>query len=354
MKQRIAYFDLLKGIAIFLVVMGHALTMCIRQIDAAFLFKIIGEIHMPIFFFISGFLTYKATADRDFVSPDLKKRFIQLIIPFFVVSALWIWYFPHSHLLSPISSCLQDMYCSYWKDGYWFTLCLFELFVICLPLSKTFSMLRSLWQQIAITIAVYAVLIILSAYVSFPDENFDIAGIGLLTRFFPIFMAGIFANKYKEAYHHICTDSLWFTIAVVAFTLSWYSVVYPWDLPMLPSWSKYIASPVEHLSLIVIAVAAISPWSAKEFAPGHRPSAVARYFDFLGKESLSIYLLHYFFLFPLTPLQVPLQEIGLPLVPLTLITAAIAFAVVAITLFVAHLIGKSRLLSLLLIGKNQF
>lgn len=37
MKQRIEYFDLLKGIAIFLVVMGHALTMCIRGIDAAFL-----------------------------------------------------------------------------------------------------------------------------------------------------------------------------------------------------------------------------------------------------------------------------------------------------------------------------
>ena len=75
MKQRIEYFDLLKGIAIFLVVMGHALTMCIRGIDAAFLFKLIGQVHMPIFFFISGFLTYKDT----FAPPALKKRFLQLI-----------------------------------------------------------------------------------------------------------------------------------------------------------------------------------------------------------------------------------------------------------------------------------
>ena len=81
MKQRIEYFDLLKGIAIFLVVMGHALTMCIRGIDAAFLFKLIGQVHMPIFFFISGFLTYKDT----FAPPALMKRFLQLIIPFFVV-----------------------------------------------------------------------------------------------------------------------------------------------------------------------------------------------------------------------------------------------------------------------------
>ena len=41
--------DLLKGIAIFMVVMGHVLTMCIRGIDSAALFKIIGEVHMPLF-----------------------------------------------------------------------------------------------------------------------------------------------------------------------------------------------------------------------------------------------------------------------------------------------------------------
>ena len=56
-KQRIEYFDLLKGIAIFMVVMGHALTMCVRGLDAAFLFKLIGQVHMPVFFFISGYLT---------------------------------------------------------------------------------------------------------------------------------------------------------------------------------------------------------------------------------------------------------------------------------------------------------
>ena len=74
-NQRIEYFDLLKGIAIFLVVMGHVLTMCIRKIDAAFLFKLIAETHMPIFFFISGYLTYKCTAGSSFAAPKLKKRF---------------------------------------------------------------------------------------------------------------------------------------------------------------------------------------------------------------------------------------------------------------------------------------
>ena len=93
-KQRIEYFDLLKGIAIFMVVMGHALTMCVRGLDAAFLFKLIGQVHMPAFFFISGYLTYKANTDNQFITPGLKKRFIQLIIPFLVITPLWVWYFP--------------------------------------------------------------------------------------------------------------------------------------------------------------------------------------------------------------------------------------------------------------------
>ena len=57
--KRVDTFDLLKGIAIFLVVMGHVLTMCIRDIDSSVAFKLIGEVHMPVFFFISGYFTYK-------------------------------------------------------------------------------------------------------------------------------------------------------------------------------------------------------------------------------------------------------------------------------------------------------
>lgn len=354
MKQRIAYFDLLKGIAIFLVVMGHVLTMCIRQIDAAFLFKVIGEIHMPVFFFISGFLTYKTTTGTDFVSPNMKKRFIQLIIPFFVVSALWIWYFPHSHLMSPMSSNILDMYCTYWKDGYWFTLCLFELFIIYLILSKVLSKVNSIAIQLAIVTAVYVALIFLAKTVSSVDDNYDIAGVGLLSQFYPIFMIGVYANKFRDLYKKACSNNRCYTIAAILFVLVWYAIVYPWDLPFLPEWTEFIARPIEHATLMIIAVAAISSWSEKEFAADHRPSAVARYFNYLGKESLSIYLLHYFMLFPLTTLQLPLkEELGLALVPLVTISAVVAFVVIGITLFVAYLIGKSKLLGLLLIGKNN-
>ena len=34
-KQRLQYFDMLKGIAIFMVVMGHVLTFCVREKENA-------------------------------------------------------------------------------------------------------------------------------------------------------------------------------------------------------------------------------------------------------------------------------------------------------------------------------
>lgn len=110
--------DLLKGIAIFMVVMGHVLTMCIRDIDAATLFKIIGEVHMPIFFFISGWFTYKTTEDGRIRRPNLRQRAMQLIVPMVIVSSLWVLYFPTSGLKSPLPTGFDGLWLGEFKNGY--------------------------------------------------------------------------------------------------------------------------------------------------------------------------------------------------------------------------------------------
>lgn len=358
MKQRIGCFDLLKGIAIFLVVMGHALTMCIRGIDAAFIFKLIGQVHMPIFFFISGFLSFKNYngSEFGFTAASLKKRFLQLIVPFVVMSALWHFYFPHSGLGSPMADSIAGLYCSFWKDGYWFTLCLFELFLIYWPLSAILRRLKALGARVAVVAAVEALLLTAAHLWASEPQNFDPAGITLLSWFFPIFMAGVFARKYASCYHTATTSGTWLTVASITFALTLYCIVYPWDLPFLPWWSHIVARPLLHVSTVIIAVAAVEPWSRREFpqpeASQHSPSAVARYFRLLGTESLPIYLLHYFFLFPLTPLQEPLRAMGLQLVPLAVVAAVTALCVTATTLLATHIIYRSPLLSLMLLGKN--
>lgn len=359
-KQRDHKFDLLKGIAIYLVVMGHVLTMCIRGLDAAFIFKFIENVHMPVFFFISGYFSFKQYGSRTYCPPKLGKRFCQLMIPFFVVSALWVLYFPHSGLQSPLSDNLPDLYRSYWKDGYWFPLCLFELCLIYYGVSRLLSKLNKTGAQVLLMIVVYVALQALAWCFSSEENNVDYLCLGLLAQFFPIFMIGVMAHKFKDLFNSMthCNSSL--AVAAIVFGVLLFVVAYPWDMPwgsssMGTSLIRMVALPVMHLSLIVIAMAAIEPWALKEYNGNdenhNKPGVVARYFNLLGKESLAIYLLHYFFLFPLTMLQEPLKSMALGFTPLAVVTAIVAFVIIALTLLVVYIINRSRWLSLVLIGK---
>ena len=350
-KKRIVYFDLLKGIAIFLVVMGHVLTMCIRGVDAAFLFKFIGQVHMPVFFFISGYMTYKCTEQGGWARPKLGKRFLQLIVPFVVMSALWVWYFPHSHLESPLHDNLPDLYRSYWKDGYWFTLCLMQLCIVYWPVSVVMSRIKHLWAQVLVVAIVYGGLAALSMAFADEEANLDLAGVGLLARFFPVFMMGALAHCHKAGFDRLWHSEWALLTAIVVGALSFYAVVYPWDLPWLPTYSEFVTIPVMHACLMVVALAMIEPWSNREYGEECRPSMIARFFNLLGSESLGIYLCHYFFLFPLTMLRQSVTDMGLATLPLIVISAAVALCIIGVTLLAMRFIKCSRVLSFLMLGK---
>jgi len=78
MKERFHYIDNLKGFLIILVVLGHCIQYSISDFDHNIVFRIIYSFHMPLFMFVSGFVSYKAEYKKD----SIRKRFVQLIIPF--------------------------------------------------------------------------------------------------------------------------------------------------------------------------------------------------------------------------------------------------------------------------------
>lgn len=79
MRVRLCYLDVLKGILIILVVLGHAIQATFPNYLHNFLFRFIYSFHMPLFFVISGFLTYRGMQGHD---DKLMKRAVQLLIPF--------------------------------------------------------------------------------------------------------------------------------------------------------------------------------------------------------------------------------------------------------------------------------
>lgn len=344
-NQRLQYFDILKGVAIFLVVMGHVLTIGIRNIDNAFLFKIIGEIHMPLFFFISGYFTYKVTGDnRPFRYPQLKKRFLQLIVPFVTISSLWIIYFPHSGLESPLDSSWSGLYSDLWKNGYWFTLCLFEIILI---YAATVPLLRRCKSPAAIMASTISVCILTGIIcISIPTHVNFMTGLPLALQFFPIFMAGVIARKYENRFDAITSDSRIYTVALIVLCLMTYYVCYYWEFPSIPEDCRYVARVVLHLSLAIVAVALF-----KSCGNTGKANPVTDIFTRIGKDSLAIYLLHYFFLFPMGGIRQSLIDMGLGIVPTAIISAFSAAFIIAAVMMVYAIIKKSRILALLLTGK---
>lgn len=346
MKERILYFDLLKGTAIFLVVMGHALTMCIRDIDAAPLFKIVSQVHMPIFFFVSGFLAYK----DGFAMPKLGKKVSQLLVPTIVVGTIWFFVFPSTKIESPLYTTVEGMLLDPWKNGYWFTLCLFELFLVYSAIAWVLRRIASgLLKLIVVCVGYFALFLLSKCSILTGGDPLSLT---LTTQFYPVFFMGVFAHRHIDTYNNITTgDKAYYPIAWLVLIPLYYLASYPWEFEFLPKDYQYITTPIMNAALIVVAVVLAKGWSGNELANGVKPTAITRYFNYLGQKSLGIYLLHYFFLFPLAPLREPLRNLGLSILPTLVVAVIVAFFVVACALFAVYCVERNKFLARILIGK---
>ncbi len=85
MKKRIDFIDVAKGIAIILVVIGHLPRDIMREnnILINFIYQWIYIFHMPLFFFLSGYLTKKYINKNK--SKYITNKVKKMLIP-------WIFY----------------------------------------------------------------------------------------------------------------------------------------------------------------------------------------------------------------------------------------------------------------------
>ena len=109
--------DNIKGLLIILVIVGHTIQYCSSTYETDFVFRFIYSFHMPLFFFVSGYLSNRGRWDSNVIA----KRAVQLLIPF----VIWAFLVP---LLRTgdfdLASSLQVLV--YPDKGLWF---LYNLFV---------------------------------------------------------------------------------------------------------------------------------------------------------------------------------------------------------------------------------
>lgn len=190
MNERNVLLDVLKGFTIVLVVLGHSIQYVqINNFDEIFLFRLIYSFHMPLFMFVSGYVSFK-TFDGSF--KKLIKRFKSLIIPFwawflfsFSFSALMFFFKGEGmpSLMYSLKSVLKSP-----DYGLWFLWVLFLNYIVLFLSLKTSSRREE--------IPMFIILIGINLFLHY--TRLDVLGIGLLSWHLRFYLLGYIVNKYKN------------------------------------------------------------------------------------------------------------------------------------------------------------
>lgn len=116
-ENRNQFVDIMRGIAMLLVVLGHTMTGCTANSQSSFLFNIIWSLQMPLFILISGYVTKysRPIADGNGLWKYVKRRTVAYMLPWAV------WSFLVRGIIFGENSFLNVKHLLWNMDsGYWF------------------------------------------------------------------------------------------------------------------------------------------------------------------------------------------------------------------------------------------
>ena len=175
-RERDVRLDVLKALAILLVILGHAITLVYgRATSAPFamgtLFTVVAAVNVPLFMFVSGYLTRSAPS-LDWVW----QRAVRLLVPYAAWSVLvffasyrmvgWTWF-------------IKPLWVPQNQNGLWFLYVLFEFCVIWAVVSRNKWVM---WATVALCFLL-PVDTLLAPYARY-------FGLWIMCSQFPIFAAG--------------------------------------------------------------------------------------------------------------------------------------------------------------------
>lgn len=332
-KAHIQYLDVLKGVIIFLVVVGHAFHFGFEYYRST-LFYILRNIDMPIFLFLSGLLGSSVLRfDTHSVVAYWLKKARQLLLPLCTLPFLYALFFDieWKHLL------LDRMH-----GGYWFTLSLFEMFVLLYLVRATNTLVNKgdkPWvEPILAILSLVFVLLIDEPWQKLHAPSWEALSWGKTNYLYYYFLFGYFVGKHKRIEELICTSQVQF-IALAVFTACIYREV---------TVHRVLDGIPASFTGIMMAYA-----TAKRL--GNNSNALNKVCAYLGRESRSIYLTHYFLLFSAPMLGKWLKSFkGDSRLFLLECLAASGYAIIVIgaTLLLVRMLKSNEYLNTLFYGKR--
>lgn len=280
-KERIQYIDAMRGFTMILVVYSHVCIFCFNDYFMAFN-DILFLLRMPCFFFISGWLFYKAGRiwDTFTVKQVVSNKFMVQIVPTVIFLALH----ERTHFFHQLGA---------FKGGYWFTFALFVYFMIYI-LSALFFHRCKCKDSLRLLLA-----LIISVSAFWYDSNYrhvsvclgwgrEVLGLlGFVTwRYYLFFFLGTLVKKYFDQFQRM-TDRYVVKILVVAFFVL--MALSPRYEQLLLAYLRFVVCGICGMVMVFTFFRQFASWFTKE----HPIGCCLQY---IGTRTLDVYLLHFFFL----------------------------------------------------------
>ena len=330
MNKRLEYLDCLRGIVMLMVVFTHTCGhFCLNCKDSFWLNHIFSIVMLPGFFFISGWFTSVNTTHRGII-----KRFKAMLIPTALMFTIYVFFYWGN--MEKFSYCISEEY----KFGYWFT---FALFLMNLLHWGT-SWILSCSKKISDTINVIALICITILLVLLKDWDWNhnealLAkwfSLRLVAMYFPFYVLGICCKKWECLFHRIINNEYIVAITMIVF---------------LAGLSKQDGGFYFGLLMGILSVFLLYRLVFFYQDSFSEKTKIGRQLCIIGRNTLPIYLIHYFFFLGL---KLPEVEAGLDIHTqwgvITTVALLLTLLIVYSSLGIAKLLALSKPLSKILIG----
>ena len=344
--QRVDYIDALKGFLIISVVMCHVAGFCLGiQDDIPSFHPIFFEFRNPPIFFVSGLFAYKIGTVWDISNcyKLIKKKFVTIAWPTLIFFSALLYVHPSYHGRTFLHDSIKDLW------FHWFTLSLFFFFVFYSIIGLLTSQIKNeiIKSFIVLTIGTlfYLLFSVQSIFNNLPVTDNIKLFLGMeYWGFFFFFVLGILARKHFSTFLLALNSNILIAASIFIFLL--------FNLFRIPLQNNYfnLFRITTYITGIILVI---------NFFRRYPPKGLFNnIMTFIGKRTLDIYLIHYFFLplalyentsiFRVTPM--PILEFC--------VTLVISLAIIAMSLLVSYTIRLSPLSTLIIFGnkihrKNQ-
>lgn len=324
--KRIEFIDAMRGFTMILVVFQHVATYCWHMGKGMSFHDFFLQVRMPMFFFISGFVLYKAGVVWDFkqIKAFFKKKIpVQLISPF-IFFCVYLYFIDASFYKTNFDPS---------REGYWFTFVLFAFYVI---YATVRFFIRNNWSDIVLLLIGGALMTVITptGYLLFPLPHRAMEFLCVYNwQYFIFFVLGTLAKKYYPQLERILDNHILLTVCIIIFFLT---NAY---IDVIPINDKIIRHLLSFPGLVILF--SFFRINKRSFSKEKR---LGRTLQYVGRRTLDVYLIHFFLLPKQLSFVTVFTDHPMPIIEAA-VTLSIAIIIVAVSLLIGNIFRLSPFLA---------